>query len=154
MVDYDGADTYNVGTELVISTVLGAGSDLAVGVFVDKGGDDVYRVPNSSGGTGSLNGAGIFFDLAGADTHAAVGVTTWGHALLGPTGAGADNPRRGVPTYGIFVDAGAEQDTYTRSDLDQHPSIGNDGQWTQLSDPELDTELGMGVDGAGATGFE
>lgn len=154
LVEGAGDDRYNLGGLRVISSLLGSGGDLAAGVFVDKGGDDQYRVPNASGGAGAANGVGVFADLGGLDVYTAVGVSTWGYALLGPSGAGTDNPRQQVATFGLFIDAGAEVDTYTRPDLTEHPDLGNDSRWTQAGDPTLDSELGMGIDGTGATGLE
>ena len=151
-LEYAGADTYLAGGR-VIGSMLGHGRELGAGVFADFGGDDSYRVASASAGVGNSNGGGIFLDLGGSDEHVALSTNTWGYA------AGQlqdDDPRASLPTYGVFIDAGPQADTYTRIDLEDPapPLIGDGLTWTQRADADSRFELGVGIDGEGLTGYE
>lgn len=149
-----GNDQYNQeGRQL--SALMGHGNNLGAGFLLDRHGNDAYRAPNLSNGAGVFNGAGIFLDLSGLDTYTAVSTGTWGFALLGPEGNQDGNPRRDVPTYGLFLDAKNNGDTYARPDLEEDPppAIGNEESWSQ-SAANVPSEIGIGIDGEGLTGFE
>jgi hypothetical protein len=152
-LELGGDDVYLVDGR-VISSMLGHGSQLGAGVFTDFFGDERYQVPSTSGGVGTQNGAGVFFDLGGADDHTALSLNTWGYAAA--QFEDETDPRRDLPTYGLFIDASQSEDIYTRIDLEdpEPPLIGDDLTWTQRANPDLDSELGVGIDGDGLTGYE
>lgn len=156
LLEGDGADAYNLEEARRISSLMGFGTNLGSGTLLDQRGDDRYSVPSLSGGVGQLNGAGLLFDLGGADTHTALSTSTWGFASLGLPQDDPDAFRREVPTYGLFIDAGAQEDTYTRLDLENNPAplIGNNQSWIQQADDAVPGEIGIGIDGEGATGLE
>lgn len=152
-LEYGGDDTY-LSQGRVIGGMLGHGRELGAGVFADFGGDDDYRAANASAGVGNGNGAGSFIDLGGTDSHVALSTNTWGYAA--GQFENPEDPRASLPTYGLFIDAGTEADTYTRIDLedDDPPLVGNDATWTQRADDQSAFELGVGIDGDGLTGYE
>ncbi|MEL6181796.1 MAG: hypothetical protein AAFS10_22745, partial [Myxococcota bacterium] len=154
LLEFDGDDRFNLNPDRTVGALMGHGGNLAAGMLLDLQGDDAYRFPSNSGGAGAFNGIGIFMDLSGTDTYTAVALTTLGAATLGV--GEPDDPRRDVPTRGLFLDAGLEEDGYIRNDLEEQPEpfITNDTSWTQRSDDTLPTEQGIGIDGAGRTGFE
>jgi len=156
LLEANGNDTYATGVDRIIGAVLGAGVDLGAGVFVDARGDDTYAPPTFSTGCGVDNGLGLFFDLDGTDAYRAVSLSSLGNAVLSPEYAVEDHPRRGLPTFGVFIDAGPQADLYERIDLEGQnpPPIRNDVTWTQRTSAAGPVELGAGIDGAGLTGYE
>ncbi len=156
LLEVDGDDQYNTAPGRRIGALMGSGNNLGSGFLLEIAGGDIYQVPGFSGGTGQLNGAGALLDLAGQDTHNAVSTSTWGFASLGLLDDDPNIFRNQTPTYGLFIDAGDDEDTYARPDLeDQDPAlIGNGQRWAQPFDSSLDTELGIGIDGQGLTGLE
>lgn len=155
LLEGGGDDSYNLNGARLLGSLLGHGNNLAAGLALERGGDDTYRLPRASGGAGQRNGAGALLDLGGDDEHQASNNSTWGYAVLGPEGDQDGDPRRQLPTLGLFVD-GAGADSYLRPDLegDNPPGIGQDQTWTQRANEALDSEQGVGVDGDGNTGLE
>ncbi len=134
-VDLTGDDTYN--DRDVMSQTLGNGRDGAIATFFDGSGDDIYHVPDRSGGEGDITGIGLFWDRRGDDTY----------RILMPKSMGAATPPPGwggfrdtMPTIGVFLDT-AGNDTYPQDD-----KPGNNRCWWYNEGPVawgygLDTEL-------------
>jgi hypothetical protein len=153
MEDGAGQDAYNRDQARLLGGLLGSGQQQGAGFLLERGGDDVYRAPRASAGAGQSNGLGVFVDLGGLDDHTATNESTWGYGLLGPEVVELDDPRRGIATVGIFLDAGEAQDRYTRPDLGEPSPTqpGNDRAWLG---PASDGTQGAGLDGVGLTGLE
>lgn len=108
LLDDAGADRYN-STSAPAATSIGVGHDYSVAWHIDGAGDDVYHAPGLSLGAGYTNGLGVFVNLGGDDLYRSASEPTLGCAALGD---GESQPARwGVPTVGIFVEVGGE-DTY------------------------------------------
>jgi hypothetical protein len=134
-----GNDVYRSTHEMV----LGTANDLSVGVFVDEGGDDEYRVGQLSLGVGFANSTGIFVDGAGNDRYAVASPTcrALGAAYMHEWG----NLRESLPNLGLFMDLGG---------VDSYPAhcgrAGDDKSWAgprAWPGLGLRSEAGAGVDG-------
>jgi hypothetical protein len=152
LLDHNGHDAYNLDTDRPLAALAGHGDDLGAGLLLDRQGDDQYLLPRASGGAGQLNGLGALLDLQGDDQHRANNDASWGHAALGPDAADPQDPRRLLPTLGLFLDANG-LDAYSRPDVDRDNPllIQNDQRWTL---PAPAPERGVGLDGDGLTGLE
>jgi hypothetical protein len=143
LADEGGDDRY--GQTLVpISTTLGAGHDLAAGLHVDLGGDDVYRGATLTLGAGSAQGLGLFVNVGGTDVYDGPARLGFGAAIRGD----APDGRAGEPTIGIFVDGGGP-DAYRSPD--RPPGVGNDAAWRGRAEPSGAGSRGGGADDAEGT---
>lgn len=118
-LDEAGDDQYNP-TLTPAATSIGLGHDFSAGLHLDLGGNDHYRAPGLSLGSGNINGIGCLVNSGGDDTYEAAGDPTLGAGNYSAEAAYGD-PRQAAPTIGIFVDVGGT-DTYlvggTARDLD------------------------------------
>ncbi|MBI2395031.1 MAG: hypothetical protein HYV09_36005 [Deltaproteobacteria bacterium] len=117
-----GNDRYNA-TFPVVATSVGVGHDFSSTVHLDEGGDDVYRGPGLSLGTGYANGLGVLVNVGGTDSFAASGAFTLGGAMAGEV---FKSPRGKLPTYGVFVKAGGSA-TYAIGGVD---ALRSGGTWS------------------------
>ena len=102
----------------------GCGHDYAAGILYDVSGSDSYMAYDLSQGAGSANGIGIIADLAGIDAYLVKNnVNTQGYG----------NPRRDYGSIGIFIDVGADKDSYAGG------PAADSTWWT-------DSEWGVGID--------
>lgn len=137
LIDESGSDRYNsVATRR--NAALGGGHDFSVAWLLDLGGDDEWRGPGLSFGTGHAGGFGAFVDAAGVDTYDATGDLSFGNASIETPG---DALRRATGSIGIFLERGGA-DTYARPTI---PPLANDSTWTQEAHPD-ESEHGAGVD--------
>lgn len=124
--DVAGNDQYNP-TFPIAATSIGVGHDFSVSVHLDEAGDDKYRGPNLSLGSGHANGLGVLVNVGGNDTFAAAGEFSLG-------GAGAAevfmSSRGKLPTYGVFVKAGGAA-TYSIAGVARTES-----SWSWVPEPE------------------
>ena len=99
------------------ATSIGVGHDFSASVHLDEGGNDHYRAPGLSLGSGNINGIGCLLNLGGDDVFDAAGDPT-----LGAGNYSAEAPfgidRQGAPTIGIFVHTGGKG-TYTVAGVDR-----------------------------------
>jgi hypothetical protein len=146
--DGDGADEYDL--ERPTSNVtLGSGHDFSLGVLIDDGGNDKYRIISLTAGASNCNGIGLFVDNGGDDEYIAASELSSG---LGNISAECLGARPDAVSIGIMIDAGGV-DTY------QYPAMPNPafvvptegGVWG-WEPAMLPTEHGGGVDGEGQSG--
>ena len=116
-VDGGGADRREALGATRAGLVAGVGIGLppwlvgGVGLCVDVGGDDVYRLGDFSGGVGDAHGLGVLFDASGADQYTA-GAFSLGAARGGGTGlcldaeGDDDYSLRAAPGLGAVLDGG------------------------------------------------
>ena len=141
--DGDGDDAY--GTELEPDTVtLGAAHDFGVGVSINEGGADRYRIRGVSAGAAQQGGVGLFIDNAGGDRYEATSIQSGGVARIGEL--------VGVRTIAIMIDAGGV-DEYVYPRGPAAPTEG--GQWgpgegEAAHGAGLDTDEATGVNATGA----
>lgn len=128
---------------------VGAGHDFSLGLFWNEAGDDQYRVGGLSLGAGNCNGIGLFVDEDGADAYA-IGPSSTGYASLGECAGDATRPL--APTVGLFVDAGGADDYGVVADPPD-ATTPSDGRAWRRSQGGVATELGVGLDGDGASGL-
>jgi hypothetical protein len=101
--DAAGNDVY----ALSVGVGQGMGLDLAVGVLMDRGGDDSYRSVFLAQGTASANGFGLLADQAGANSFdMSADPRSWGEAQW----------LRGLPSVGVLLGDRA-QSRFTRSSV-------------------------------------
>jgi hypothetical protein len=93
--DAKGKDTYRASMNMA----MGAGHDFALGMLIDRLGDDDYIGPNLSMGAGNSNGIGVFADCAGSDKYAGTGLSI-GQASEGQAGS----LRETALCLGVFID--------------------------------------------------
>jgi hypothetical protein len=140
-----GDDQYNL-TVQPAATSIGLGHDFSASLHIDLGGNDHYRAPGLSLGSGNINGIGCFINVGGDDVYEAAGDPTFGagnYSAEAPYG----EDRQNAPTIGIFVDAGGK-DTYTVG-TETRPL--DDTTWSYTPQPypapqTVDTEHGCGAD--------
>jgi hypothetical protein len=151
LAEQAGDDEYNE-EETLDRFVLGSGNNYGVGLVVEESGNDTFHAASQSLGVGFFNGTGIFIDNLGNDSYALSSDETLGKATLSVLGSEpSSNPRRGVRSLGLFIDASGV-DAYSGRGLDT-PRITNDRVWTQ-STLRVDglLEWGAGADGDGGSG--
>jgi hypothetical protein len=137
-----GAEQYNQNTAVIRPNGQGTGRTFGWGFFHDAGGDNTATYMTPGGGAGLDGGFGFAFFAAGADTHASSSPSTWGFAN---NSAVQGAPLDGVLTVGVFLDAGANTDTYTRPGIDP-AIIADDLIWLQPAMTPLAESRGVGVD--------
>ncbi len=148
LVDEGGDDLYDQTLKMA-ATSIGVGHDFSAALHLDLGGNDHYRAPGLSLGSGNINGIGILINAGGDDVYEAAGDPTLGagnYSSEAPFGL----PRQDAPTIGVFVDAGGK-DTYT---------VGGEARaldgttWSTTPQPypgeTLTSEFGCGADADGA----
>lgn len=126
------------------ATSIGVGHDFTVAFHLDLGGNDVYRGPGLSLGSGNANGIGVLLNIGGDDVYRAPGEPTLGAGNLSSE-VNQSQPRRGVATTGIFLDAGGK-DLY---DVVSTVTRGDGVTWRNDREPAasgLTTEHGAGAD--------
>lgn len=139
-----GDDRYGQTWEPTHSAI-GLAHDWSVTVFVEDGGNDVYRGPDRSIGASKCHGLGLFVDNGGDDVYEAlhdraIGWATdydWAEDVCGDSDTS--------PSYGLFVDVGGT-DTYLKPDSTGY----GDGLLWITEDPVDPTalELSGGIDAA------
>lgn len=105
-----GDDKYNM-TFAPHATSIGVGHDFTVAWHVDLGGNDVYRGPLLSLGSGNANGIGILLNVGGDDVYHSAAEPTIGAANFSGEWHDACSACSAVATTGIFMDVGGK-DTY------------------------------------------
>ncbi len=105
-----GNDRYNQ-TLTPTATSIGVGHDYTVAWHLDLGGNDVYRAPVLSLGSGNANGVGILVNVGGDDVYRAAAEPSIGAASFSAEWHEACAPCHAVATTGIFLDVGGN-DTY------------------------------------------
>ncbi len=129
--DAAGNDKYNP-TFPIQSTSIGVGHDFSVAVHYDADGDDTYKGPNLSLGSGNANGIGVLVNVGGVDVFNAASINTLGAANVTEVASGS---RLTVATIGVFVKAkgsgsyvvGGMDAGYTGSAWSYAPNIGDGG---------------------------
>ena len=146
-VDEGGDDQYDLKHPMS-ATSIGVGHDFSAALHLDLGGNDHYRAPGLSLGSGNINAIGLLLNVGGDDVYEAAGDPTLGagnYSAEAPFGL----PRQDAPTIGIFVDAGGK-DTYTVAGQDR-PLDGT--TWSTTPQPypgkTLTSEFGCGADADG-----
>ncbi len=104
--DDAGDDKYNP-TLVPSATSIGVGHDFSVSWHIDGGGNDVYRAPGLSLGSGNVNGIGVLINLGGNDEYHAAGEPTLGCGNLSGE-VYCYQGERARPTTGIFVHVGGK----------------------------------------------
>lgn len=148
-VDLAGDDKYNVGVETAVDQYQGHARDGSIGISIDGGGNDVYRLRNHCAGAGDLCSIGLFWDRRGDDLYD----VRWND--LGPPNGWTETPpfgaatvseasrsfRDDLRTFGLFLDTGGH-DTY-RWDVAPTQAAKDDATWTRRNGP---TSFGFGLD--------
>lgn len=124
--DGSGNDTHYA--EHILGLELGSGDDLAVGWFVDGGGNDRYGVSTKSGGSGTEKGTGVFLDLVGNDTYTANHHLAFGLSADPTSMRGQTTARFPLRTHGVFADGGGT-DTYSRPAFFTPEPLANGRSW-------------------------
>ena len=140
--DAAGNDKYNP-TFPIVSTSIGVGHDLSVAVHFDEAGDDTYRGPNLSLGSGNANGIGLLVNVGGVDAFTAATLNALGAAnsteILGTS-------RKLVPTLGVFVKAkgqgsyvvgGIDAGAYAGGSWSYAPNLAGDGGAPQSGEKSI-----------------
>jgi hypothetical protein len=146
--DAAGNDTYNP-TYPITATSIGVGHDYSAALHWDEGGDDVYRAPGLSLGSGNANGIGIMVVSGGMDSFTAASRNALGAAnsteVFGTS-------RRAIPTIGVFVKAGGAG-AYAVSGIDAGHYPGGEWSWAPNNSdggadggPVFDYEKSIGLD--------
>lgn len=153
-----GDDKYNM-TFAPHATSIGVGHDFTVAWHLDLGGNDVYRGPLLSLGSGNANGIGILLNVGGDDVYHSAAEPTIGAANFSGEWHDACSACSAVATSGIFMDVGGK-DTYDVG-LTGNPVIdgpapvarGDDKAWLNARSPAAwkVTEHSAGVDRADGT---
>lgn len=146
--DRAGRDTLGSATRR-LEAGAGYGEDFGGGISLDRAGDDQAFVTSASGGYATVNGFGLAADAAGNDRYDADSNESFGRAVLTVVGSQpASNPRRGIATFALFVDARGV-DVYARPDGVAGP-VGDRRSWSQTSSDEAGLPVHAGgVDGLG-----
>jgi hypothetical protein len=142
LVESADADVYNAATTRVRQNGQGYGNAFGWGVFWDMAGVDDVNYATPGGGIGRDGGYGFAFNDGGVDTHTSSVEAGWGFAV---NEASAGTPLADALTVGVFVDSGADADTYDRPNVGQS-SIGDDSMWLQPDVSTFAAERGSGVD--------
>ncbi|MSP59268.1 MAG: hypothetical protein EXR72_02820 [Myxococcales bacterium] len=143
-LDDAGDDKYNPNV-VPAATSIGVGHDFSTSWHIDLGGNDVYRAPGLSLGSGNANGMGVLINIGGNDEYHAPGEPTLGCGNL--SGEVDDNlARQKIPTVGIFVDIGGK-DLYDAGG--SSIKRGDNVTWVNVREPPekmITSEHGAGVD--------
>lgn len=145
--DGTGADRFN--TRMTPNYMqIGAGHDFSVGVLVNEGGDDEYVYGGLAGGASNCEGVGLFADNDGTDTYHIS--STYSTGLGNHSSECIDAfSRNQVDSIGLFLESGADSDTYEWPDEDR-TAPDNDTTFGYDWSGD-DHEKGGGVDGDGET---
>lgn len=133
-----------------VSVNLGSGHDYSLGVLINEGGDDIYRITGLSSGASNCNGIGLFVDNAGDDLYLAISELSSGVGNISNECLAA---RPDATSIGIMLDAGGTDD-YVYPDVVDPDFVvpSNEGTWG-WEVFGLPTEHGGGVDGVDETGI-
>ncbi len=144
----DQADEFN---QLRDSTSVnqGSGHDYSLGVLINEGGDDIYRITGLSSGASNCNGIGLFVDNGGDDLYLAISELSSGVGNISNECLAA---RPDAVSIGIMLDAGGVDEYMYPGMVDPNFVVPTDqGTWG-WEVFELPTEHGGGVDGEDETG--
>ena len=133
-----------------VSVNQGSGHDYSLGVLINEGGDDVYRITGLSSGASNCNGIGLFVDNGGDDLYLAVSDRSSG---VGNISNECLATRPDAVSIGIMLDAGGTDDHMYPAMVDPNfvlPSNGGTWGWEAFG---LPSEHGGGVDGDDETGI-
>jgi len=97
-----GNDEYNL-KRTPYHVGLGSGHDFSVGVFINEAGDEIYGVPNLSAGASNCNGIGLFVDNGGNDLYRSD--SDYGSGM-GNVSEECKDTRSASRSIGIMIDAG------------------------------------------------
>jgi hypothetical protein len=131
--DRYGANIENLGLS------LGTGHDFGLGVSINEGGNDHYRVNKFSAGGTSCNGRGLFLEVSGDDTYLIESIHSLGVGNAGE----CVNTRTNAPSIGVMLD-GDGNDEYISIHGGEHQP-GNERSWNHTIN-KLDDEIGIGLD--------
>ncbi len=144
-IDEGGDDQYDP-TFTVAATSIGVGHDFSAAIHLDLGGNDVYRAPGLSLGSGNINGIGFFANVGGNDTYHVAGDPTLGAGNYSSEAPFGD-PRQAAPTIGIFVDSSGIDEYRVGNDI--RPLDGTTWSYEPQPYPApqmVTTERGCGAD--------
>jgi hypothetical protein len=145
----DGDDRYNQ-TRDSVSVNQGSGHDYSLGVLINEGGDDIYRITGLSSGASNCNGIGLFVDNSGDDLYQAISDRSSGVGNISNECLGA---RPDAVSLGIMIDGGG-LDAYEYPDtVDPNFIVPTDSGTWGWEVFELPTEHGGGVDGEDESGI-
>ncbi len=132
LLDVEGDDRYTT----TLSQSLGNGRDLSISVFRDERGNDHYFGPDRSLGCGDIVGVGLFLDSDGRDRYELKTKANVGYPAFAEKG----HPqwRLELPTVGVFLDLGGDQDEYGREGFSDGERWSEEGQYPGTS--------GIGID--------
>jgi hypothetical protein len=133
-----------------VSVNQGSGHDYSLGVLINEGGDDTYRITGLSSGASNCNGIGLFVDNGGDDLYLAISDLSSGVGNISNECLAA---RPDAVSIGIMLDGGGTDD-YVYPDVVDPDFVvpSNEGTWGwEVFD--LPTEHGGGVDGTDETGI-
>jgi hypothetical protein len=145
----DESDEFNQLRDSV-SVNQGSGHDYSLGVLINEGGDDVYRITGLSSGASNCNGIGLFVDNGGDDLYLAVSELSSGVGNISNECLAA---RPDAVSIGIMLDAGGTDEYMYPVMVDPDFVVPtNEGIWG-WEVFSLPTEHGGGVDGTDETGI-
>lgn len=145
----DDSDEFNQLRDSV-SVNQGSGHDYSLGVLINEGGDDTYRITGLSSGASNCNGIGLFVDNGGDDLYIAISDLSSGVGNISNECLAA---RPDAVSIGIMLDAGGTDEYMYPAMVNPNFVLpANEGTWGwEVFD--LPTEHGGGVDGADETGI-
>jgi hypothetical protein len=144
----DGNDDYNQTRDNVYMN-MGSGHDFSLGVLIDEGGSDRYRITGLSTGASNCNGIGLFVDNGGDDVYTAVSDYSSG---MGNHSSECINTRPNAVSIGVMLDAGG-LDTYDYpQNVHDDFIVPTEGGTWGYSRNGIPAEHGAGLDGDGESG--
>jgi hypothetical protein len=133
-----------------VSVNQGSGHDYSLGVLINEGGDDIYRITGLSSGASNCNGIGLFVDNGGNDLYLAISELSSGIGNISNECLAA---RPDAVSIGIMLDAGGTDEYMYPAMVDPNFTVpSNDGIWG-WEVFGLPTEHGGGVDGTDESGI-
>jgi hypothetical protein len=145
----DEGDEFNQLRDSV-SVNLGSGHDFSLGVLINEGGDDIYRITGLSSGASNCNGIGLFVDNGGSDLYLAVSELSSGVGNISNECLAA---RPDAVSIGIMLDAGGTDDYMYPAMFDPDFIVPTDEGGWGWEVFGLPTEHGGGADGTDETGI-
>lgn len=151
LVDLSGDDTYNIGGEYTpVRQIQGHARDGALAVFIDGAGNDLYLIPNISGGASDLNCITLFWDRSGNDAYTALRIPPreMANSFGDSTRYDPFNTFRDqMASIGIFLDTGGSDSYWEHvgagdDELTPIP-FSNNSEWIQRDEPP---NYGYGLD--------
>lgn len=145
----DEGDEFNQLRDSV-SVNQGSGHDYSLGVLINEGGDDTYRITGLSSGASNCNGIGLFVDNEGNDLYLAVADLSSGIGNISNECLAA---RPDAVSIGIMLDAGGTDEYMYPAMVDPNFIVpSNEGIWGWEAFG-LPTEHGGGADGTDESGI-